>query len=62
MVLMTAFLFAPSHIHFSPGDSSVIFKRLDKDRQQQEEKKAKRKDRLESETRIGDKKVTRTSY
>ena len=37
--------------------SSVIFKRLDKGREQREEKKAKRKDRSKSEIKIGDKTI-----
>ena len=37
--------------------SSVIFKRLDKDREHREEKKAKRKDGSESEIKIDDEKL-----
>ena len=60
MALMTVFLFALPYIPFSLGESSgyyssVIFKRPDKDREQLEEKKAKRKDRSESEIKMAKK-------
>ena len=62
MVLMTIFLFAPPYIPFSLGESSdyyssVIFKRLTKDREQLEEKKVKSRDRSESEIKKWRKKL-----
>ncbi len=56
------FLIASSYTSFSLGDSSgyyssLIFKRLDKDREEREEKKAKRKDRSKPEIKLRDEMV-----